>query len=122
MVTSRSSRPSDKYIGGASIYSGRPDPTWEVSQADAERLRKLWASMASRREPGPSAPPLGYRGSFLQDSKQNRWFAYGGVVTLTSNESSESRQDEDRRFEALLLSTAPPELIPPQMLDPELKG
>jgi hypothetical protein len=121
MDTSKSSERSEKYIGGASIYSGRPDPTWEVSQADAERLLNLWASMEGHKGAVPSAPVLGYRGCFLGDSTENNWFAYGGVVTLKLPEGSESRRDENRKFESLLLSTAPEGLIPPQVLDPELR-
>ena len=113
---------SGKYIGGASIYSGRPDPTWEIDSADAERLLSLWGLTEPHTGPTPSAPALGYRGCFLRDSAPHEWFAYGGVVTLKSPDGSESRRDENRRFEALLLSTAPAGLILPELLDPELRN
>ncbi len=67
----------------------------------------------------PAAPVLGYRGCFLRDSSEHEWFAYGGVVRLKTATGSESRKDSGRRFEALLLSSAPPGVIPPQVVDPK---
>ena len=63
---------------------------------------------------------LGYRCSFSKASVRE-WLAYGGVVTFKTPEGSESRRDENRRFEALLLSLAPQGAIPSEVLDEELR-
>jgi hypothetical protein len=119
MGTSKSSDRAGKYIGGASIFSGRPDPTWTISPDDAARLKSLWDSMEPYEGTLPPVPVLGYRGSFLRDSSGREWFAYGGVVTLKTPRGSESRKDTSREFETLLLSLAPPGVIPTQLVDPK---
>jgi hypothetical protein len=119
MGTSRSTDRAAKYIGGASIFSGRPDPTWAINADDAERLKSLWDSMKSYGGALPTAPVLGYRGCFLRDSSEREWFAYGGCVTLKTAPGSESRKDNSRKFEALLLSSAPDGAVPPQIVDPK---
>jgi len=120
MGTSKSNEGSVKHLGGASMFSGRPDPTWPVSDEDARRLKGLWDSLKPYDGTTPRAPVLGYRGSFLKGSVRE-WVAYGGVVTLKTTEGSESRRDENRRFEALLLSLAPQGAIPSEVLDEELR-
>lgn len=99
-------------IGGASIYSGRRDPTWNVGEEVAKKLERIWDSLESWTGEHPTAPPLGYRGCFLRCQTDIEWFAYGGVVTLRTPEGSESRNDRDKNFEKLLLSSAPKGLLP----------
>ena len=67
----------------------------------------------------PPVPVLGYRGCFLRDSSEREWFAYAGFVTLKTATGSESRKDNNRKFEALLLSSAPEGAVPPQIVDPK---
>ena len=40
------------------------------------------------------------------------WFAYGGVVTLKAGDPPESRQDKNRAFERLILTSAPKGVLP----------
>lgn len=119
MGTSRSNDPVAEHLGGASIFSGRPDPTWSIGPEDARRLKSLWSAMESYEGTPPEAPVLGYRGCFLRASGKREWFAYGGVVTLKTPAGSESRKDNNREFEALLLSSAPDGAIPRQVVDPK---
>ncbi len=120
MGTSKSSEQAAEYLAGVSIFSGRPDPTWTVSQSAAERLKSLWDSLEASARPQPSPPPLGYRGCFLKDTtKEREWVAYKGVVTLKTPTGDEARADENRKFESLLLKSAPEGLIPPQILESE---
>lgn len=121
MGTLKSNKGAAKYIGGASIFSGCPDPTWDVSQVEAQGLETLWNSMEPYTGALPSAPVLGYRGAFLRESNQREWVVYGGVVTLKTPEGSQSRRDHNREFEALLLSSAPKGAIPLQLVDAELR-
>jgi hypothetical protein len=97
------------WTAGASVFSGRPDPTWEVDEALGERLAELWADLEPTAHAPPAAPPLGYRGVFLRDPSGREWHAAEGVVTL----ENERRLDPDRRFEGELLASAPPGVVPP---------
>jgi hypothetical protein len=99
-------------IGGASIFSGRPDPTWSVGEEVAKKLEKIWGSLEPWTGEHPSAPPLGYRGCFIRCKPDIEWFAYEGVVTLKTPDGSESRIDKGKKFEKLLLSSAPEGLLP----------
>lgn len=116
MVTSRSNRESGKWIAGALIFSGRPDPTWTVKKRVVERLEKLWASLELSSEEIPAAPVLGYRGCFLKDDRNREWFAYGGIVTLHVGSHSESREDKERVFEKTLLASAPKGTVPSTLM------
>ena len=112
MGMSRSVRKRDRCIGGALIFSGRPNPTWKVDEATVRRSEKIWSSLKAFSGSLPTAPPLGYRGCFLKCSPDLEWFAYGGVATLRKAWKSESRRDEDRKFETLLLASAPEGTLP----------
>jgi hypothetical protein len=110
---------SSKYTAGVSVFSGRPDPIWAVGEEVAGKLLTVFEDLHSYEGAAVSAPPLGYRGAFLRDDAGNEWFAYRGVVTLTSSQSSELRTDADRAFERALLASIPEGLIPPTLLTQE---
>lgn len=110
MGTSRSSR----WTVTALLFSGRPDPTWEVSAETAARLVRLWDGLG----PGPQAPvppALGYRGIRLVDPSGTVWQAYGGAVTRIGN-GKDHRSDPEGRWERMLKETAPPEVAFPDDL------
>ena len=100
------------WIAGASLFSGRPDPTWPLDDELAGRLESLWAMLGPSEREAPAAPPLGYRGSFLRGPGGREWLAFGGVVTLIAGGRSISRADPDGRFERLLLDSAPEGTLP----------
>jgi hypothetical protein len=100
-------------VGGALIFSGRPNPTWRVAGTLVKELKKIWDSLEPVPGPRSSAPPLGYRGCFLKWKPDQEWHAYRGVVTLKSAAGLEYRRDRDREFEKLLLASAPTGVIPP---------
>lgn len=120
MDTSKSNEQRETYLCGASIFSGRRDPTWDIDQAQAAQLKALWDSLQPYSGTPPSAPPLGYRGAFFRDSSQREWNAYKGAVSLSAPEGSETRLDKNREFEKLVLSYAPEDAVPSQLLDEEL--
>ena len=47
MVISKSARSQtkEKWIAGAYIFSGRPDPIWSVSRETVQELEKVWESL-----------------------------------------------------------------------------
>jgi hypothetical protein len=81
-------------------------------------LLALWDHLETYAGPLPSPPGLGYRGCFLRGSGRE-WRAYRGVVTMTENDTSETRSDPRRQIELCLLSCAPAGTIPSQILDTE---
>lgn len=104
------------WVGGASLFSGRPDPTWPLSARVARKLEALWSSL--EEFPGnklPSPPPLAYRGAFLKDDRGREWRAFGGVVTQNEGSHTEARRDESRSFERRLLASAPAGTLPEEL-------
>jgi hypothetical protein len=82
----------------------------------AENLLAIWNELKPEDVKPPPAPPLGYRGSFLRDPEGREWLAYGGVVTFRSAGRMESRRDPDKRFEKVLLGSAPEGTLPKSFL------
>lgn len=109
MDTSRST----DWLAKALVLSGRPDPTWAVPGSVVEELLRLWAELPSSTGRAPSPPPLGYRGCLLQAPDGRTWESFGGEVTLNDGHTTQTRGDPGRRFERLLLVTAPANTLPP---------
>jgi hypothetical protein len=112
----RSNKEHKVCIGGAYIFSGRPDPTWEVGEVVLKKLKKIWDGLSEWVGELPSTPPLGYRGCFIGCKPDIEWFAYGGIVTLKTVEGRESRMDKNRNIERLLLYSAPEGILPEGIL------
>ncbi len=108
MATSKS---REGWIAGAFIYSGRRDPTWNLSKTVVWKLHRLWDATPPAREK-PSPPGLGYRGVFLRAPDGREWTAFNGLVSLTTPGGTESRTDPAREFEKSLLASAPEGLLP----------
>ena len=114
MATSNSTRAKrSNWAGGASVFSGRPDPLWDVKPSLAVRLERIWRGLKPDHVDAPPFPALGYRGCFLRGPRGREWFAFGGVVTLRLARRSESRRDPSKKFERALLASAPPGFLPP---------
>src|SRR6266581_4912751 len=112
MVTSRSDKKKD-WIAGAFLYSGRPDPVWDINQRVVKKLQEVWKALPiaePRRELRPAG--LGYRGSFLRSPGQREWIAGDGLVWLRTPAGVEKHRDDAREFEKILLSSAPKSLLP----------
>jgi hypothetical protein len=110
MATSRSTSESG-WTAGAFVFSGRPDPTWPISSDVAEQLVVIWETLVPTDD-APTPPPLGYRGCFVRDPGGRTWTAFHELVTLSSEGSSETRRDDDRRFERTVLASAPAGTLP----------
>jgi hypothetical protein len=110
MATSRSTSESG-WTAGASVFSGRPDPTWPISTVLATELIAIWETLASTGEV-PTMPVLGYRGCFAREPAGRTWTAFHDLVTLRSNGGFETRRDDERRFERTVLTSAPEGTLP----------
>lgn len=109
----KSSRRRASWTAGASVFSGRPDPIWELKPALGARLEKIWRALEPAEIEPPPFPSLGYRGCFLKGPRGREWFAFAGVVTLRSPRRPQSRRDPSKKFERTLLASAPAGLLPP---------
>jgi hypothetical protein len=107
-----------QYAASALVFSGRPDPRWQVTEPQAQSLRALWEQSATTAAPEPHATPLGYRGVSIICEENEEFFAYGGRVRMKTGTIIEWRIDEEQRFERLLLSTSPAGILPPEILGP----
>jgi hypothetical protein len=94
------------------MFSGRPNPTWELEPTEADHLR----SAIGRLRPCPEAQPpeaLGYRGFVLLDeSPPQRTIVYRGTVWSYSEKGLTCLQDEGHAVERILLSGAQTRLAP----------
>jgi hypothetical protein len=99
------------------VFSGRPDPVWDVSDAVANKLVTIWESLPlAGRKAEPAPRHLGYRGCFLRDAKNGEWDAFGRVVVRASSSGVELRVDAARDFERTLVSSAPKGVLPEDLL------
>lgn len=105
----------------ALVFSGRPDPVWKVKKAIVNELKTIWDSLDSIEGELQSAPSLGYRGCIIKCKGDIEWFVYKNLVTLKRGEKRESRNDNDMKFEKLVLSSAPRKNVPPFLIDKDCK-
>ena len=86
------------------LFSGRPNPTFELEPDEAERIRRLLGSLPPAPEGAtPAEPPaLGYRGLHVQGNDLGGVYVYGPSVV----DAGGARFDTDRRLERLLLDSA----------------
>ena len=104
-------------IARALVFSGRPDPTWKIEEPIVKELEKIWDSLVPMHGEPPSASPLGYRGCLIKCKSDIEWFVYKNLVTLKKRGKTESRDDNYRKFEKLVISSAPQELVPPSLME-----
>jgi hypothetical protein len=105
---------SDKlWTAGALLFSGRPNPVWQLEPELARDLIRLWSQLPPRlAQPPPSQPRLGYSGCFLRSNEGEQWQAVGTSVTRTHLGVSDTRFDQEKQFEKTLVRSAPDDLLP----------
>ncbi len=92
------------------VYSGRPNPTWEISTQDANRLLTALRQLPER-DTATAPASLGYRGIVLtggavQALGYDRLRAFGGVVVAEGPLGRKIFSDRDHEFEAGVAATA----------------
>jgi hypothetical protein len=101
------------WLAGASLFSGRRDPTWEVPPAiGASLVRRFEELPAAGEEEIPKPPRLGYRGSWLRAPDGREWRAYGRIAIAVGGTRADRRRDSERDFERRILETAPAGMVP----------
>ena len=93
----------------ALIYSGRPDPRWDLSEEQTDQFLSLWRQ-ASNSETEVTIPSVaGYKGiRMLSPGKQ--FLIYNGSMTVIENQFRISKRDNQRSIERFLLNTAPQDI------------
>lgn len=93
------------------MYSGRPNPSWEISDAEAEKLRKMFdkeRKIATSSSPG-STGFLGYRGLIISASGDTAlpktMRVFDGILEVASLELP-NYVDHNSEVEEFLLGTA----------------
>jgi hypothetical protein len=92
------------------IFSGRPNPQWRLSAADAALLEQKLAALPVA-SPGQLANPLGYRGFIVQLPQANdktTVTVQNGMVRTTRAGETAHYQDPGRAVERWLLNTGGP--------------
>jgi hypothetical protein len=87
------------------LFSGRPNPTWELDDRRAQELQNLIEGLPPTDLPPPEPPGLGYRGFrvVLGDRSYRVW------GTHVAAGPGEHRGDPHRAAETFLLDRVPPE-------------
>ena len=93
------------------MYSGRPNPSWEIPDAEAKKLKKMLGK--KRKITGTSSPGsaglLGYRGLLLSTADDTAFpktmRAFDGILEVASLDTP-NYVDQDSEIEDFLLSTA----------------
>ncbi len=99
------------------IFSGRPNPRWELSQEQTSQFLKQILKLKNKENfhADSSKDDLGYRGFIAEEEnfeqKIRRFSVYNGIVNVVeNNNSSYQLEDKEHSIERWLLQTAPKDL------------
>jgi hypothetical protein len=105
-----------RWSAGLLLFSGRPNPSWTLTPAQAEHLLDIWNALPRKagHEPAPSSR-LGYGGAFLSSSQGEKWLASRSCVIRSGPGGEEIRDDPQRRFGNAIRSSAPDDIPLPDL-------
>lgn len=86
------------------IFSGRPNPRWQLDAPGAGRLLELHRHLTAGARPSAEPPGLGYRG-FCYELDDASWRVWNATVIS----GDRALLDPDRSVERLLLEGLPAE-------------
>jgi len=99
------------------IYSGRPDPTWTLSSAEAAAVERAIEALPQTAGTPPEGG-LGYHG-FTVVGGGRTLTAYQGVVSAGGSGPQVLRSDPGRTVERLLLELGRAQLTPAEIAEVE---
>jgi hypothetical protein len=85
------------------IFSGQPNPRWELSREQARILQEKLLLLPARSGPAHMFDGLGYRGVIVHDVDEQRSYMKVGFGWVVRSESV--YEDQGRMLERWLLST-----------------
>lgn len=97
------------------IYSGRPDPTWTLTGAEAAAVQRALEALPEAAGSPPEGG-LGYHG-FTVTHLGRTWTAYLGIVSAAGAGPQILRRDPGRTVERLLLELGRTELTAVEIAD-----
>jgi hypothetical protein len=96
--------PAGRVVVTLGIYSGRPDPTWTLTDAEASTLDTMLAALVDLTDT-PLVGGLGYHG-FTIVGPTGTLAAYGGAVAPPGEGPRAMKSDPTRSIERFLLETS----------------
>jgi hypothetical protein len=87
------------------LFSGRPNPTWELDDRSAQQLEPLIEGLPPTHVPASEPPGLGYRG-FRVSAGDRSYRVLGTHVAVAPGDH---RADRHRAVETFLLDHVPAE-------------
>ena len=94
----------------ASIYSGRPDPRWEIAEDQVDQFINFWQNAGLSQTEVTIPSKSGYKGlRLLGDDKQ--FIIYNEIITCIQKTLRTSKKDDNRIIERFLLNTAPDPIL-----------
>ncbi|QFZ20661.1 hypothetical protein [Saccharothrix syringae] len=100
------------------VFSGKPNPTWSLSPADADAFAAKVAALPAA-SPTALANPLGYRGFLVHvrgEERKSEVAVQEGSVQSTAGGTTTYLGDPGRALERWLLDTGRPSL-PPELVE-----
>lgn len=93
------------------IFSGRPNPTWDLDDEEVDKLLTLMAQRSRKVSRGFNNGGLGYRGFILTSTQQqsgmfDQAHVFRGVIKLTSGTRVTFLRDDKQEIEYWLLNMA----------------
>lgn len=93
------------------IFSGRPDPTWTITNTEIAHLISQVQKLPAT-QPKEFADNLGYRGFTVRLNSNDGFIkVYQGICEYQLQGKSQFFHDEDRQLEKQLLATGKPYLL-----------
>ena len=96
-----------KWVVTAFLFSGRPNPQWELTAKQSAVWMNLWQQAATSSKDVERPSILGYTGCRLQYNEHSHWLIYNGCVSFYNKDSVVSKDDKYKEMEKFLLQTAP---------------
>ena len=109
--------PADEVRVTLGMYSGRPDPTWTLTGAEAAAVERAIEALPELAGTPPEGG-LGYHG-FTLTSLGRTITAYLGIVTAGGGGPGVIRSDPERTVERLLLELGRTRLTPEEIAEVE---
>lgn len=92
------------------IYSGKPNPSWQISQANVDSAMAIWNNQPVAQAWQTITDKLGYTGCQLSYNG-SIYQACDGIIVCTTGSKQVARIDPNRAFEKILLTNAPKSVL-----------
>ena len=113
VAETRGPQPASEVSVELDVFSGQPNPTWILSEAQSSMLGELLLGLRPAERLTPRFDGLGYRGFIVrlvapQSRAQSTVYVYGGTIEVVSEAGQGFFGDTHRNVETWLLDTAKP--------------